>query len=1570
MVYAGSDRLSGERSVAIKVATRPDGPIADGLRREFALLYGLRHPHIAATLAFGEIAAPEVSGELLRGAPFVVQEQAPGRTGTRCGALAPDEVATVGIQIASALATLVANGLRHGDVTPNNIMVTPQGDATLIDFGLARTLSERSPSASGTLRYLAPEAMRGDAQAASDIYGLGATLYQLANGHPPRGEHGHPLTSPILGDVIKAMTAVDPKRRPSAEECFDWLADFIGTRSPAMSALRDHSQPVLRVSSPRLREQIDRFSGSDDAKGSRRLAIGGAPGSGKSALLYDAIAHAVHRGLRLLSSVPVRGSDAFRVVEEQLGETRGSSRWLRFRTIAESLGHDPCMIAVDDLEPDTDFKAFVDFALRLGSNGPRLLVVAVTDTYPPDVTTAPLEADVAEQTLKRLRPLRSSDREALPSLLRASGGLLAPFVAMVQRYPGDTLVEAASQGSLEPPFLEHDASLPSIEALQVIAQLHDPFDPQTLGTTFSELPIGATLAHLSERGDVSIASRGAVISRRVRRTYAGEVASSLRQRLLDHGRRFELLETVARLEAMNRQNWSTVAPTLIDCGRTSTVDGRYEDALDTYAFILENEPGSVEAKTELARILAEHGQLTDALTLLENGTSSSERLAYAELLQRAGRYFESADRAPLESENDVLREHAEAVHAQSTMLAGRYQDAADFTQSKLDARPDHRYRAELLDVLAMVAFYTGDVHRACELLEDASAIAQNLQPSDRAERIQSHLAICLHKAGDPERAEQSYRVAIDGARKRGDLPSQLLRQINLATLLQERGRFTEAIQSYRTADDLARIVDDRRARVRTVMNLANLYGWLGENLRALELAQSVMEDSRQVGMHSELGALTLICAEQQIALSRLADASETLRTLDGSEDDNSLAQAEHRLLCAQLALRERKPAEAATLALQSAQSAAQAGRESLELSALTFACLAWADGAGLSDTRVPKEMGRAEKLAARRADPDAGWIIARCHAQLLAQAGRSNAAIMDEARHLLSSARSRLSAKQESAYFSLWYREAAYLDLTTSTDTRSSTEDRRDFDRLLAINRELARDHDPQRLLDRIIDAAIALSGAERGFIVLCHDSNSAEDKLEVYLGRNVERESLDGEGLSRSIAAQAIQTNAAVTTVDASGDERFRAAMSVHELKLRSVLCLPLSTGAEALGALYLDHRLRAHAFNDADVALLSAFGDQAAIALANARLVSELDAKARELERSRREVEELNQRQQRELEVRAAELAHARRTSSLTKPDSPEPKGRFGMIGSSEAMQRVYRVIERVGDKDVTVTISGESGTGKELVARAIHAVSERSGAFVPVNCGAIPESLLESELFGHERGAFTGAVRSKAGLFELAHDGTLFLDEIGDMPSSMQVKLLRVLQQREVRRIGGSRSFPTRARIITATHRDLEALVRAGEFREDLWYRLNVIAIRLPSLRERLDDLNALIDCFLKRLGMEPEALSRRARAALLDHAWPGNVRELENEIARAVALADGPIQLEELSEKLQTRSPRPSSHRLDTRGLKEAVEAFERDRIQEALGEHNGKVAAAARVLGLTRAGLYKKLHKHGIIESKR
>jgi two-component system NtrC family response regulator len=306
-------------------------------------------------------------------------------------------------------------------------------------------------------------------------------------------------------------------------------------------------------------------------------------------------------------------------------------------------------------------------------------------------------------------------------------------------------------------------------------------------------------------------------------------------------------------------------------------------------------------------------------------------------------------------------------------------------------------------------------------------------------------------------------------------------------------------------------------------------------------------------------------------------------------------------------------------------------------------------------------------------------------------------------------------------------------------------------------------------------------------------------------------------------------------------------------------------------------------------------------------------------------------------------------------------------GIIGDSGRMQEVLSVVSRVATSDATVLIRGESGTGKELIARAIHYASSRAaGPLVTVNCAALPETLLESELFGHERGAFTGATALRRGRFELAHGGTLFLDEIGDLPAHLQVKLLRVLQERQFERVGGSRPVAVDVRIIAATHQDLEARIRDGRFRDDLYYRINVVTIVLPPLRERREDLPPLIDHFLRVFAAKNRktvrGLTRDAREALLRYDYPGNVRELENLIERAVVLTRGEVI--DMADLPLTLDAPPGSGEPPT-GLVSAVEGLERAMIRDALGRAGGVQTRAADALGISERVLRYKLRKYGL-----
>ncbi|MCL2723253.1 MAG: sigma-54 dependent transcriptional regulator [Polyangiaceae bacterium] len=348
---------------------------------------------------------------------------------------------------------------------------------------------------------------------------------------------------------------------------------------------------------------------------------------------------------------------------------------------------------------------------------------------------------------------------------------------------------------------------------------------------------------------------------------------------------------------------------------------------------------------------------------------------------------------------------------------------------------------------------------------------------------------------------------------------------------------------------------------------------------------------------------------------------------------------------------------------------------------------------------------------------------------------------------------------------------------------------------------------------------------------------------------------------------------------------------------------------------------------------------------------------------------------------------VAKALKTRQLAEEDASSapkdvPGARFGIIGQSPGLTDLYAVLERVADSPTTVLITGESGTGKELVARALHDhSSRRSKPFIKVNCAAIPKELIESELFGYERGAFTGAVSSKPGRFELANGGTLFLDEIGEIPVEMQVKLLRALQESEFERVGGIKTIRIDVRLVAATNRDLKKLIAQAAFREDLFYRLNVVSLRLPALRERASDIPLLTEHFLAkfndRLKKHVAGIEQEALDVLAAHTWPGNIRELENVMERAVLFCDAPkLRVRDLPVELRgvnsSMAPPPDSVNLPADGglkehVKVAMNRLERELVSRALKQTNGNVTHAARLLKISRKGLQLKMKELGLRE---
>jgi Nif-specific regulatory protein len=471
----------------------------------------------------------------------------------------------------------------------------------------------------------------------------------------------------------------------------------------------------------------------------------------------------------------------------------------------------------------------------------------------------------------------------------------------------------------------------------------------------------------------------------------------------------------------------------------------------------------------------------------------------------------------------------------------------------------------------------------------------------------------------------------------------------------------------------------------------------------------------------------------------------------------------------------------------------------------------------------------------------------------------------------------------------------------------------RDLAAVLRISTAINVIKKAEELQTRVLEMIFEVMPVQRGAILLTLD-NSEEFVSGTY--RERDSDSAEPFRITRTIVRRAFREGVAVIANDILTDKEIQPTESLVASQIRSLLCVPLMVFGTKLGVIYADTTHPGVELDEHHLHLLTAIASITAVALEHVRYVEWLEGE--------------NQRLQDEINIE------------------------HDMVGDSPRMREVYQFVSKVADKDSTVLIRGESGTGKELVARAIHRNSKRAGrAFVAINCAALTESLLESELFGHERGAFTHAINQKKGKIEIADGGTLFLDEIGELALQSQAKLLRVLQQREFERVGGTRPIKVDIRLIAATNRDLDEAIRAGQFRTDLYYRLNVVSLTLPSLRERREDIPLLATYFAQKYSVEANrpvaGISREAHALLKKYDWPGNVRELENALERAVVLGSSEhIRPEDLPESLvETNLPSESG----ILRYHEAVNSLKRQVILRALDQAGGSFTEAAKLLDL-------------------
>jgi len=497
----------------------------------------------------------------------------------------------------------------------------------------------------------------------------------------------------------------------------------------------------------------------------------------------------------------------------------------------------------------------------------------------------------------------------------------------------------------------------------------------------------------------------------------------------------------------------------------------------------------------------------------------------------------------------------------------------------------------------------------------------------------------------------------------------------------------------------------------------------------------------------------------------------------------------------------------------------------------------------------------------------------------------------------------------------------------------------RELSLLFEVSQTLERSPDLGEVLGLVLEAMAEHMGMLRGTITLLN-RETEEISIEAAYGLSASQKQRGRYKLGEGVTGKVVASGQPVAVPRISEEPQFLDRTGARKALVKkdiSFICVPIKLENETIGTLSADRLFAENVSLEEDVRLL--------------RIIASMIAEAVRLRRS---AEEERQRLLEENVRLQMELKERFRPANI--------------IGNSKAMQAVYDLIAQVARSDTTVLLRGESGAGKELVAHAIHYNSRRAEKpFVKVNCAALPETIIESELFGHEKGSFTGAIAQRKGRFELANGGTIFLDEIGDLSPATQIRFLRVLQEREFERVGGSETIRTDVRIITATNRDLETLIEEGGFRQDLYYRLNVFPIYVPPLRERKSDIMLLADHFVQKYndahGKNVRRISTPAIDMLMAYHWPGNVRELENCIERAVLLStDDVIHGHQLPPTLQTAEASGTGL---TRTLPEALEALEREMILDALKSSRGNMAKAARALGISERVMGLRISQYGL-----
>ena len=1561
------------------------------LRREFATLACLKHPSLVEVHEFDtspESGLPRFTLEFIQGRSVVDAVAHEG----------PEALLPLAAEALRALAFLHDFGLIHRDLKPGNLLVRDRPKLgcrlVLVDFGLVHPADSEpleARHARGTLPYMAPELFRNEVPSArSDLYALGAVLHEAIHGRPPsvpaerdlsrfvrdvsEGRRARPPLPPGfprgIAPWLEEMLAPDVAERPaSAREALARLNDSCATRFPAETPA---SRAARLLSGPpaERRGAIEEVWGAlDPGAGPRVVWLAGGPGSGKTRVLRWLEAEAVLRGWRVECA-----GDRLPVTLGELRASANSRPTLVLIDEADSAGG-PVAEALDRVAREAERPPLqVVASLRAGPIRSPALRKLFEDTG-----TVPTlrRVDLGRLDMEGIRAMAvratggEVSEERVRRLHEASEGLPAVAEALLiegvwERGPRAETGRAPGAGAASRLDMLSPAARAWLEALAVLRR--DARDPDV--AELAGLPPADALAAAEEAAGAGLAFRRSGRWRADSTALVERLLSGLgpeRRRSLHRS----AAEALARSAGEEADPW-LLARLWLEAGERARAIEEALRAADRS--LLEGDPA--EAAERLSQAVRWIGRSRDARR--DARMRQGKALVAAGLHGAAARAFGAA--AWLAGKGSG-RGEAAARQALALVQAGRFRRGlacAGRAARLAEGAPAALAAARRAAGIALAR--QGREREAIRMLRRALEVARSGGDASAEAEVLQVLASCEDRLGRAEEARKSLLSATEILRRRRDAAAapdarELKALLGLAVLESRAGALDRAAE---LLEDVRRAAAERGS-LDLQQSALSRHASVAIDQGRLDAAMRLAEQAADLALHLGDPNLVLVgrarLADARIRCGQAGEAAALLqRTLDAPLDRVEPENADYaRMLLADSWMesggardeavatllsgcleRCRKRGKARpwmmALTIEMERRSRPACPDPFETVAAEYERLAGAPGAG-PEPEIRVRAGLA--VAARRlatGDPEGAAAAASAAAGVAREAGhpafeaRARAALaealrragreaaarkeLEEGRALLERAARRI---EDPAIREGFLSRAAYEPLAREREASSSGEQRR-LEALYGMVHALNSETDPEALLESILDMALRAVGAERGMILLKEEEQGAPEGFSIRLARNLEAETVrDAESYSRSIVAAA-GAGRSMLALDAGADPRFRDLKSVSLYGIRSLICVPLRSRGTIVGTVYLDSRRDGTLFTPADLRFLEAFADHAALALENAR------ARAR--------LERQNLRLQAAAESRT-EFAN--------------------LVGRSPGMQAVFDLVERVAATDLPVLIRGETGTGKELVARAIHFHgARRRRTFLSENCAAIPETLLESELFGHVRGAFTGAERSRPGLFEQADGGTLFLDEVGDMSPAMQVRLLRVLESGEIRRVGGERTIRVNVRVLAATHRDLAAETRAGRFREDLLYRLQVLTIEIPPLRKRPGDVELLSAHFLSRIATErgraPQPIDDEALGLLERHAWPGNVRELQSALQRlSIVAGGGPITAGTLAADPDLRKTLVSSARpLDPVF---SLRIGERERILAALEAARGSRTRAARLLGVSRATLYRKIDKH-------